>query len=91
MGWSPWESRNLECTYQRTQETYSPVGRRKRRMYWSGCQSTGAEMRKYLTGMASAENRNNTGQRVFGARLRWGGKRARTVVDLLEGDDAVRR
>lgn len=36
--------------YQSTQETYSPVGSRKRRMYWSGCQSTGAEMRKYLTG-----------------------------------------
>lgn len=36
-------------TYQRTHETYSPVGSKKRRMYWSGCQSTGAEMRKYLT------------------------------------------
>jgi hypothetical protein len=35
--------------HQRTQETYSPVGSRNLRMYWSGCQSTGAEMRKYLT------------------------------------------
>lgn len=32
-----------------THETYSPVGSRNLRMYWSGVQSTGAEMRKYLT------------------------------------------
>nr|POE56750.1 hypothetical protein CFP56_33722 [Quercus suber] len=38
-------------TYQSTHDTYSPVGSRKRRMYWSGDQSTGAEMRKYLTVM----------------------------------------
>jgi len=36
-------------TYHNTQETYSPVGRRKRRMYWSGVQSTGADIKKYLT------------------------------------------
>jgi hypothetical protein len=35
--------------FQSTQETYSPVGRRNLLMYCSGCQSTGAEMRKYLT------------------------------------------
>lgn len=37
------------ATHHRTQETYSPVGRRNLRMYWSGVQSTGAEMRKYFT------------------------------------------
>lgn len=37
-------------TYQSTQETYSPVGRRNRRMYWSGVQSTGADIKKYFTG-----------------------------------------
>jgi len=36
-------------TYHRTQETYSPVGKRNRRMYWSGVQSTGADIKKYLT------------------------------------------
>src|SRR3569833_497121 len=35
--------------FQRPHETYSPVGSRNLRMYWSGCQSTGAEMRKYFT------------------------------------------
>src|SRR6266699_4515400 len=40
--------------YHNTHETYSPVGRRNLRMYWSGCQSTGAEMRKYFTVPASA-------------------------------------
>jgi hypothetical protein len=39
----------LESTHHRTHDTYSPVGKRNLRMYWSGCQSTGAEMRKYLT------------------------------------------
>lgn len=38
--------------HQRTQETYSPVGRRNLRMYWSCAQSTGAEMRKYFTAHA---------------------------------------
>ena len=37
-------------TYHNTQETYSPVGRRNRRMYWSGVQSTGADIKKYFTG-----------------------------------------
>ena len=44
----------LECTYQSTHETYSPVGNKNLRIYWSGCQSTGAEMRKYLTATVSA-------------------------------------
>lgn len=43
-------------TYHSTQETYSPVGRRNLRMYWSGCQSTGAEMRKYLTAARSVHS-----------------------------------
>lgn len=36
-------------TYHNTQETYSPVGKRNRRMYWSGVQSTGADIKKYFT------------------------------------------
>ena len=43
-GWMDWKA-----THHSTHETYSPVGRRNLRMYWSGCQSTGAEMRKYFT------------------------------------------
>ena len=43
----------LECTYHSTHETYSPVGRRNLRIYWSGCQSTGADMRKYFTATVS--------------------------------------
>jgi len=39
-------------THQSTQETYSPVGRRNRLMRESGVQSTGAEMRKYLTSLS---------------------------------------
>src|SRR3569833_2439091 len=35
--------------FQRTHETKSPVGSWNLRMYWSGCQSTGAEMRKFYT------------------------------------------
>src|ERR1700759_4219476 len=34
--------------FQRTQETYSPVGRRNRRIKESGLQSTGADIRKYF-------------------------------------------
>jgi hypothetical protein len=47
-------------------------------MYWSGCQSTGADMRKYLTAGALV------------CRT-WVNARARTVVDLLQGNDTVRR
>src|SRR5271156_4530076 len=35
--------------YQSTHETYSPVGRRNRLIKESGVQSTGAEIKKYLT------------------------------------------
>jgi hypothetical protein len=42
-------SNGEEELYHNTQETYSPVGSRNRRMHWSGVQSTGAEMRKYFT------------------------------------------
>jgi hypothetical protein len=41
----------LDFTHHSTHETYSPVGKRNLRMYWSGCQSTGADMRKYFTAM----------------------------------------
>lgn len=55
-------------------------------MYWSGCQSTGAEMRKYLTaGIVSA------GAAGAGGGWRQGQRHQRTVVDLLQGDDAVGR
>jgi hypothetical protein len=47
-------------------------------MYWSGCQSTGAEMRKYLT--AAALVGDTKGQCA---------RQARTVVDLLQGNDTV--
>jgi hypothetical protein len=40
---------NSAGTHHSTHDTYSPVGRRNRRMYWSWLQSTGAEMRKYFT------------------------------------------
>jgi hypothetical protein len=36
-------------------------------MYWSGCQSTGAEMRKYLTAAVSAENTSCSDARLSGA------------------------
>lgn len=36
--------------YHKTQETYSPVGRRNRLIYWSWDQSTGADIKKYFTG-----------------------------------------
>lgn len=48
-------------------------------MYWSGCQSTGADMRKYLTAGALVCRRTKVNAR------------ARTVVDLLQGNDTVRR
>ena len=49
------------CAYQSTQETYSPVGSRNRLIYWSGVQSTGADMRKYFTviGTNSLAQRNS--------------------------------
>ena len=43
-------------TYHNTQETYSPVGSKNLRMYWSGVQSTGAEMRKYFTIIVTGQN-----------------------------------
>lgn len=63
------------ATYHRMQETYSPVGRRNRRMYWSGCQSTGAEMRKYFTKDCQLDSR------LAAAR--------HTVVNLLERDLSI--
>jgi hypothetical protein len=56
---------------------YSPVGSKKRLMTCSGCQSTGAEMRKYFT----ADGQDGCAQ--AGQRL--------TVVDLLEGQHGFRR
>jgi hypothetical protein len=49
-------------------------------MYWSGCQSTGAEMRKYLTaGVLVGDTKGSMH------------KTERTVVDLLQGNDTVWR
>lgn len=39
----------LDDTYQRTHEIYSPVGSKKRLITCSGLQSTGADIKKYLT------------------------------------------
>jgi hypothetical protein len=39
----------FKLSYHSTQEMYSPVGSKNLRMTCSGLQSTGAEMRKYLT------------------------------------------
>lgn len=49
-------------------------------MYWSGCQSTGADMRKYLTAVVLASYTKGPCA-----------AQARTVVDLLQGNDTVRR
>jgi hypothetical protein len=46
---------SMQRTYHRTQETYSPVGSRNRRIYWSWLQSTGADMRKYFTAGAVSQ------------------------------------
>ena len=60
-------------------------------MYWSGCQSTGAEIRKYLTAArVSTHERTQLGRLKPCASSGDTGE-ARTVVDLLQGDDAVRR
>lgn len=64
-------------------------------MYWSGCQSTGAEMRKYFTATALAGGlrllRLGRCADETDARRRFRYLEGRTVVDLLEGDDAVGR
>jgi hypothetical protein len=60
-------------------------------MYWSGCQSTGAEIRKYLTA-ARVSTHEGTQLGCLEQRVGSGDTgAARTVVDLLQGDDAVRR
>jgi hypothetical protein len=59
-------------------------------MYWSCCQSTGAEMRKYLTEMVS-DVHSEPMHHTYLMRDCTGNKdEAHTVVDLLERDDAVR-
>lgn len=60
-------------------------------MYWSGCQSTGAEMRKYLTAAKLAHGRVHNGDVERHARCSGDKSGARTVIYLLQGDDAVRR
>jgi hypothetical protein len=40
-------------------------------MYWSGCQSTGAEMRKYLTATASVWDTSSQFGGHINARLHW--------------------
>jgi hypothetical protein len=60
-------------------------------MYWSGCQSTGADMRKYLTAAVSVgRTRSQCTPLRSNARLEWDMSEARTVVDLLKCDDTVR-
>lgn len=57
-------------------------------MYWSGDQSTGAEIKKYLTGSVSVRARASIDvDRKIGWRLR----RRHTVVDLLQSDYRVCR
>lgn len=53
----PWRRAGFACeTHHNTHDTYSPVGSKNLRMYWSGVQSTGAEIRKYFTTIASGQN-----------------------------------
>jgi hypothetical protein len=61
-------------------------------MYWSGCQSTGAEMRKYLTAAVSVV-KTNQAMHCYCSMRDWTAAvdDARTVVDLLKRNDAVRR
>jgi hypothetical protein len=59
-------------------------------MYWSGCQSTGADMRKYLTAAVSVGLTRSQCTIRSNARLEWDMSEARTVVDLLKRDDTVR-
>lgn len=68
--------------FHSTQDTYSPVGKRNRLMYWSGCQSTGADIKKYLTTAAfvSCTKRNKGTPDKLGTL---------TVVNLLQGDLSV--
>ena len=64
------------------------MGSKKRLMYWSGAQSTGADMRKYLTGQ-EVSHWVSLGQCAFVYAARsW---RAPTVVDLLQCHDRVCR
>jgi hypothetical protein len=60
-------------------------------MYWSGCQSTGAEMRKYLTAAVLVVMRLDWWGRgcTYGCRLAGGRRRCRAVgfaarPDLIE-------
>ncbi len=66
------QQRSGQETDHSTQDTYSPVGSKNLRMYWSGVQSTGAEMRKYLTGRWCQRTADVS---------RW---RRLTVIDLLK-------
>jgi hypothetical protein len=59
-------------------------------MYWSGCQSTGADMRKYLTAAVSVGRTRSQCTLRSNARLERDMSEARTVVDLLKRDDTVR-
>jgi hypothetical protein len=59
-------------------------------MYWSGCQSTGADMRKYLTAAVSVGRTRHLRTLQNNARLKWDMNEALTVIDLLKCDDTVR-
>lgn len=60
-------------------------------MYWSGCQSTGAEIRKYLTAARVSTHEAIQLGRLEPCASSGDTDAARTVVDLLQGDDAVWR
>ena len=70
-----------------TQDTYSPVGSKKRLMYWSWLQSTGADMRKYLTIRQVSKPMHCAGVFVYVRR----GLATHTVVYLLQCDHRVCR
>jgi hypothetical protein len=58
-------------------------------MYWSGCQSTGADMRKYLTAAVSIGRTRSQCTLCSNARRQRDMSGALTVVDLLKRDDTV--
>jgi hypothetical protein len=59
-------------------------------MYCSCCQSTGAEIRKYLTRTVSDVHNEPMRHTYLVRDYTRNRDEARTVVDLLERDDAVR-
>jgi len=83
----------INSTYHRTHETYSPVGSRKRRMRESGVQSTGAEIKKYLTvdDCQFQSNRKATFKRRDSVTMTYGCRLAAKPLARLEANFAVLR